>query len=109
VKEAQKLAKNPVLGKLEGASDDLYAWAASRVAREPNLDYDHLLIEMATYGLGELAKEAADLLEGDRGARAGSARLTVQEAVWDGGGPGKGKLCIDGNEWAFFDYKRRCA
>lgn len=105
MKEAQKLAKNPVLGKLEGASDDLYAWAASRVAREPNLDYDHLLIEMATYGLGELAKEAADLLEGDRGARAGSARLTVQEAVWDGGGPGKGKLCIDGNEWAFFDYK----
>ena len=105
VKEAQKLAGKPVLKRLEGASDDLYAWAAARVARDPALHYDQVLIEMATYGLGELAKEAADLLEEDRGPKAGSSRLTVQDAVWSGGGPGEGKLYLDGCEWKFLDYK----
>ena len=42
----------------EEASDDLYAWAAARMARDPTLEVVPLLQEMATYGLGELAKEA---------------------------------------------------
>ena len=35
VRKAQALADGPVLGKLQEASDDLYAWASTRVANDP--------------------------------------------------------------------------
>ena len=38
------------------ASDDLYAWASARVAMEPSSTMEHLLTEMATYGLGGIGK-----------------------------------------------------
>jgi len=60
VAQAQQLSTSPTLSRLEGASGDLYAWAASRVARQPDLDFVNLMTEMATYGMGELAKEATE-------------------------------------------------
>ena len=38
VQEAQNLGESATLKRLEGASDDLYAWAAARVARDPGVD-----------------------------------------------------------------------
>lgn len=58
------------------SSDDMYAWAAARVAREPQVEFKTLMAEMAMHGFGELAKEAANLLEKDDG-KAGSSRLQV--------------------------------
>jgi len=71
VQEAQRLADGPVLSSLEGASDNLYAWAAARVAREPSVGLETLLEEMALYGVGELAKEAGELLEARGSTKAG--------------------------------------
>lgn len=51
------MADQPTLKASEGASDDLYAWAAARVAREPEIDLQTLMAEMSTYGMGELARE----------------------------------------------------
>ena len=107
VQEAQALGRCPTLQRFEGASDDLYAWAAARVAREPQVEAIALLREMATYGLGETAREAAEMLEGEDTGKAGSQRLDVQEAKWDyaSGGPGVGKVLIDGAAWTYYDYK----
>eukprot|EP00435_Cladocopium_sp_Y103_P016273 s1669_g4.t1 len=105
VKEAQRLSKSTVLQKLEEASDDLYAWAAARVAREPEVEFKVLMTEMATYGLGELANEAANFLEHEGGVRAGSSRLQVHPVQWSGGGPGQGFVDVDGQKWKFLDYK----
>eukprot|EP00435_Cladocopium_sp_Y103_P073900 s35_g45.t1 len=105
IKEAQKLGNHGVLKELEEASDDLYAWAAARVAREPKVEFEELMTEMATYGLGELANEAATFLEESSGVKAGSSRLNVQPTQWGGDGPGKGVVEVDGLKWNFFDYK----
>eukprot|EP00435_Cladocopium_sp_Y103_P021393 s2990_g5.t1 len=43
VSEAKRLGEQDTLRRLEGASDDLYAWAAARVAREPGIDTNTLL------------------------------------------------------------------
>ena len=105
VAEAQRLGRHETLKKLEGASDDLYAWAAARVAREPEVSAAGLLNEMATYGLGELAKEASDLLEQLEGHKAGSSQFQVHATTWDGQGPGHGGVTIDGQRWRLIDYK----
>ena len=69
VQKAIELANGPVLGRLENASDDLYAWAAARLARNSNLPF--------------LAAEATAILEAVSGQRAGSSgNLQVQEMVW---------------------------
>ena len=75
LREAQRLAEGPVLKALQDASDDLYSWAATRVANDPSLTLTALLDDMVQYGLGELAEEAAGILEqhGDY-QKAGSAR-----------------------------------
>ena len=107
VRAAQTLAQGPVLGRLEGASDDLYAWAAARVAREPQLQLEEILQEMATFGLGELAKEAWEFLEqcGDQVKAGEKARLEVLETRWEPGKPGKGTLLLDGQRWTHWDYQ----
>ena len=105
VKDAKALGEGTVLKRLEGASDDMYAWAAARIAREPQLGFRELMSEMATYGLGDLANEAAALLEGEEDGKAGSMRLQVHPAQWSGDGPGRGVLQVDGEQWQFFDYK----
>ena len=56
--------KVPVLKALETASDDLYSWAAARVAREEGVRLEDLLEEMALFGASDLAQEASSLLEG---------------------------------------------
>eukprot|EP00438_Fugacium_kawagutii_P022124 Skav232871 [mRNA] locus=scaffold1881:25961:36237:+ [translate_table: standard] len=105
VMEAQRLARHDVLSKLEGASDDLYAWAATRVARDPSVGLESLMMEMSTYGLGELAKEAAEILESQLGTRAGeNQRLEVQETLWADGQPGQGSVRVDGKVWRSWDY-----
>ena len=105
VREAKNLGESETLKRLEGASDDLYAWAAARVARDPAVDSNTLLTEMATYGLGEVAREAADMLEENPGAKAGSARLDVGEVRWNDGCPGRGTMTLDGNIWENWDFK----
>eukprot|EP00435_Cladocopium_sp_Y103_P071083 s29_g36.t1 len=105
VKEAQTLGDSEVMRRLEEASDDLYAWAAARLARDPQVTFQTLMTEMATYGSGELANEAANLLEGDGDAKAGSFRLYVHPAQWSGDGPGQGVVEVDGQQWHFHDYK----
>ena len=105
VQKAQELGKSPALQALEGATDDLYAWAAARVAREPGVELSSLLQEMATYGMGELAREAAELLEQREGTKAGSARLVVRDTLWAEGQPGQGSVELDGTTWRLWDYQ----
>ena len=105
VRVAQGLASQPTLKALQGASDDLYAWAAARVARNPQLDVETLMMEMSTYGLGELAKEAAEILEGCGGTRAGEvSRVIVRDTIWAPGQPGQGSVQVDGKVWRSWDY-----
>lgn len=106
LEEAQKLADGPVLGALKDASDDLYAWAATRVANQPTIDLAQLLGDMAQYGLGELAEEAASILERHSDEKAGnSRRCRVGDTYWDEGGAGKAQVEIDGKTWTMLDYK----
>ena len=104
VAQAQQLSTSPTLSRLEGASDDLYAWAASRVARQPDLDFVNLMTEMATNGMGELAKEATEYLE-LADTRAGEAsRIVVKDTLWVADQPGQGAIQIDGRSWRLWDY-----
>ena len=107
VQTAQALAHGPVLGRLEGASDDLYAWAAARVAREPQIQFEEVMQEMATFGLGELAREAWELLDqkGEKVKAGEKARLEAMETQWDGGKPGRGILLVDGQKWQHWDFR----
>ena len=106
VQRAQELANGPVLSRLTDASDDLYAWAAARVARKPQASFEEVLSEMATYGLGEMAEEATKLLETALGTKAGSTgSLQVMETVWEHGQPGKGTAIIEGEPWIMWDFK----
>ena len=104
VRKAQALADGPVLGKLQEASDDLYAWAS--IANDPEVGFEVLMEEMVQYGLGELAAEAADLLEAHGGGpKAGhQARCQVGETRWDDEGPGKALVQIDEVAWAMWHY-----
>ena len=43
VERATALAQGPVLGRLSNVSDDLYAWAAAKVARNPNAGLEEIL------------------------------------------------------------------
>ena len=107
IRQAQALADGPVLRHLQGASDDLYAWASTRVANEPNISLNELLEDMVQFGLGELAAEAASLLEEHgNGDKAGhTRRCYVGETHWTGAEPGKALVEIDGKSWASYDYK----
>ena len=64
VTPARRLSEGPVLKALEGASDDLYAWAAARVSCEEGVKTEDLLEEMVLFGASDLAQEASELLEG---------------------------------------------
>ena len=106
LQEAQKLSSGPVLSALKDASDDLYAWASTRVANQPTIGLHQLLGEMTQYGLGELAEEAAQILERHVDEKAGnSRRCRVGDTQWDGEGPGRAQVDIDGKAWAMFDFK----
>ena len=101
VAQAQELAASPTLCR---ASDDLYAWAASRVSRQPDVDFINLMTEMATYGMGELAKEATEYLE-KTDTRAGEAsRMVVKDTLWVADQPGQGTALLDGKTWRLWDY-----
>ena len=106
IRKAQSLAEGPVLGALQGASDDLYAWAAARVANDPNIGLAELLEDMVQFGLGELAAEAAQILEETGEVKAGSSRrCVVHETAWEGEGPGRAQVELDGQVWAMYDYR----
>ena len=110
VTKARDLAEGPVLSRLEEASDDLYAWAAARVALDPQATFEELVGEMATYGLGDMAAEAAELLDKATDCKAGSKLgLVVSETQWGPGKPGRGHVTIDGVAWTFWDYKEEVA
>ena len=106
VAQAQELASSTTLKSLEGASDDLYAWAASRVARQPTVELVDLMTEMATYGMGELAREATEYLEVSKDpTKAGeTSRLTVRDTLWVENQPGQGAILLDGKTWRLWDY-----
>ena len=106
VRKAQALATGPVLGKLQEASDDLYAWASTRVANDPAISFETLLEEMVQYGLGELAAEAASLLEAHgQGPKAGhQARCQLGDTRWEDEGPGRALVHIDGEPWGLWDF-----
>ena len=95
-----------MLQALAEASDDLYAWAATRVAREPALTLEELLEEMQMYGASDLAHEAAALMERQpEGGKAGEQpRLTVRDTMWVHGEPGQGSVELDGVVWRTWDY-----
>ncbi|CAE6959396.1 unnamed protein product [Symbiodinium sp. CCMP2592] len=106
VARAEALANGPVLGQLRTASDDLFAWAATRVAMNPHASLEEILGEMATYGMGEMAAEATDILEAQCGARAGSTGgIQVTEVVWEPGRPGRATATIEGATWTIWDYR----
>eukprot|EP00435_Cladocopium_sp_Y103_P024605 s4663_g6.t1 len=106
LQEAQRLADGPVLSILKDSSDDLYAWASTRVANQPDIGLQQLLGEMAQYGLGDLAEEAAKILESHVDEKAGSGRrCRVGDTHWSEDGPGRAQVEIDGVAWAMYDYK----
>ena len=79
------------LSALQEASDDLYSWAAARVARDPSTSLEDLMEEMELYGASDLASEAAGLLERTSRLKAGeSVRMTVRDTLWVQGEPGQG-------------------
>ena len=91
VEEARRLQDGPVLSALQEASDDLYSWAAARVARDPSTSLEDLMEEMELYGASDLASEAAGLLERTSRLKAGeSVRMTVRDTLWVQGEPGQG-------------------
>ena len=106
VDKAEKLAAGPVLGKLQEASDDLYAWASARVAADEEVTFEELMGEMVAYGVADLAEEAAIILEKQGGTRAGeNTRLVVRETMWATGEPGQGSVEVDGRSWRSWDYQ----
>ena len=108
VARAEALATGPVLSALQDASDDLYAWAAARVAQDPTQDLQQLMEEMATFGLGEIAAEASMVLEKLDHRRAGEVgRLEIAEVQWptDGRYPGHAEVRVDGQAWSMLDYR----
>jgi len=108
LQEAQRLADGPVLSALQDASDDLYAWASTRVANEPSVTLVELLGEMNQFGLGELAAEAAQFLEKTNEGKAGQGRrCNIGATHWEGDGPGRAQVDIDGTCWAMYDFKEQ--
>ena len=106
VQEAEQLSQGPVLGLLQGASDDLYAWASARVAKDPNIQFEEPMGEMAAYGVADLANEAAAFMDKQGTTRAGeNARLTVRDTMWVGGEAGQGCVELDGTTWRSWDYQ----
>ena len=106
VAKAQALADGPVLGALREASDDLFAWAATRVALAPNATLEEILGDMATYGIGEMAAEATRILEAQWEGRAGSSTgVHVTDVVWEPGLPGRAVATIEGASWVLWDYR----
>ena len=106
LKKAQSLSQGPVLSKLQAASDDLYAWASTRVANDPSITLEALLEDMVQFGLGELAAEAAKILEEHGEEKAGSSRrCVVQDTLGSGDGPGRAMVEIDGKAWTSYDYR----
>ena len=106
VAKAEGMLAGPVLGHLQEASDDLFAWAATRVAQAPEASLEEILGDMATYGLGDLAAEASRILEAKCEHRAGSAGgIVVSDIVWEPGQPGRGTAVIEGATWTVWDYK----
>ena len=97
VRKAKELSKKPALAVFEETSDDLYAWAATRVAREPEVSAEELLEEMTAYGAADLAAEAAEVLSTMNGAqKAGeSARLVMKDILF---GP-KESLALGVSTW----------
>lgn len=74
VNKAKELSKEPTLLAFEETSDDLYSWAATRVARNPKVTAVELLEEMTAYGAADLAAEAAEILSNMNGThRAGES------------------------------------
>ena len=107
VAKAQALAEGPVLAELRDASDDLFAWAATRVALAPLATLEEILGDMATYGIGEMAAEATRILESRWEGRAGSALgIHVTDLVWEPGLPGKAVATIEGASWTVWDYRK---
>lgn len=97
---AQQLASGPVLGALQEASDDLYAWASTRVANQPDVKLEDLLEEMTQYGLGDLAAEAAAILEKIEPEKAGHrGRFQIGDTKWNSEGPGVTAVEIDGEPY----------
>lgn len=107
LRKAQHLSQGPVLAPLEQASDDLYAWAATRVANEPDLTLIELMEEMIQYGMGYLAEEAAAILESvDQREKAGEQRqCTIGSTHWTEDGPGRAVVTIDQAVWQMYDFK----
>ena len=107
VRQAQRLMDGPVLRHLQGASDDLYAWASTRVANDPEIGLTELLEDMVQFGLGELAAEAASLMEEHMEIdKAGSSRRChVGDTHWKDEGPGLAVVEIDGKSWTSYDYR----
>lgn len=106
LKKAQSLSQGPVLSKLQAASDDLYAWASTRVANDPSITLEALLEDMVQFGLGELAAEAAKILEEHGEEKAGSSRrCVVQDTLGSGDGPGRAMVEIDGKAWTSYNYR----
>ena len=94
-----------MLKSLQGASDDLYAWAATRVANQPDITINALMVQ---HGLGELAAEASKILEQHGEQKAGnSRRCVIGDTIWEPGGKGPGKcpVTIDQKVWTMYDFK----
>eukprot|EP00969_Alexandrium_andersonii_P269577 11915019-Alexandrium_andersonii.AAC.1 len=78
---------------MQGASEALCSYVRARLALDSTLGPGGVLEDVATFGVGDVAEEAAQLLDVQPGARAGSAPevadVTCGATQWsEAGGPG---------------------
>ena len=105
-----RLANVTLPAALGPASSALKAYVRSRLAAEPAVTATEALSDAANYGVGDVAEEAAMILDADpRAGELGGATPEVQLTATSGppvdGEPGRATMRLDGATWQVFDYR----
>jgi len=105
---AESLADIDLSDSLKGTSNGLAAYIFSRLAREPDQEARAILEDLATYGVGEVAAEAASVLDREfPDLKCGAnPEVSLGTTEWpkDGLGPGRLDAWVLGEKWMAYDY-----
>ena len=105
---AERLADVDLPDNLKGTSSCLAAYVASRLALEPDQEARAILEDLATYGVGEVAAEAASVLDREfPNIKCGAnPEVSLGATAWpkDGLGPGRADAWVLGEKWTAYDY-----
>jgi len=105
---AERWADVNLPDSLKGTSSCLAAYVSSRLAMEPDQEARAILEDLATYGIGEVAEEAASVLDLEfpdlKGGANPEVSLGTTEWPKDGLGPGRLDAWVLGERWTAYDY-----